>query len=263
MDQNEQQAGAEAPEQSAGTSESATEQNEGSQESQETQQQSEGLSPEAQEIVNKAIGRQHAKFREEQQRADGLQQENAQLRAQMPQEQRPVVPEAPDPMDDDFDQKMATRDKAIRDGATFDANQQTATAQATAAANQAQNTRQATLAQSAQTYTERAQTMGLDAADLQVAGNTVAAYGVSDELAEHILNDEQGPLITQYLAGNLNELETLRGLAPMQAAVHLATTIMPKITAAPANSGAPPPSDGLAGGGVPPSSRGPDGTTYE
>ena len=157
---------------------------------------------------------------------------------------------------------MVARDKAIRELSAFDVRQEVATTQATAAANQAQATQQAALVTSAQSYTERAQGLGLDAAELQVAGNTVAAYGVSDELAGHILNDEQGPLITRYLAGNLNELETLRGMAPMQAAVHLATKIVPKITAVPTNTGAPPPSDGLSGGGVPPSERGPDGTTY-
>lgn len=261
MAQDEQQAGEESLEQSAGTSESATEQNEGSQESQETQE-SKSLTPETQLVVNKAIGRQHAKFREEQERADGLEAEVTRLKAQMPQEQRPVIPEVPDPLDDDFEQKLALRDTAIREVAAYDVRQEVAASQATATANQVQATRQAALTQSAQTYTERAQKLGLDAAELQVAGNTVAAYGVSDELAEHILNDEQGPLITRYLAGNLHELEILRGLAPMQAAVHLATKIVPKMTAVPINTGAPPPSDGLAGGGVPPSERGPKGTTY-
>jgi hypothetical protein len=261
MDQNEQNAVEQSTEQSAGTSESATEQNEGSQEQQEPQ--GGGLTAEAQEIVNKAIGRQHAKFRDEQQRADGLEAEVTRLRAQMPQEQRPVVPEAPDSLDDDFDAKMGVRDKAIREAGAYDVRQEVAIERQTAAANQAQTTRQAALTQSAQTYTERAQKLGLDAAELQVAGNTVAAYGVSDELAEHILNDEQGPLITRYLAGNLNELETLRGLPPMQAAIHLATKIVPNITAVPTNTGAPPPSDSLAGGGVPPTTRGPDGCVFD
>ncbi len=261
MAQDEQQAGAEAPEQSAGTSESATEQNEGSQESQETQKP-EGLTPEAQGIVNKAIGRQHAKFREEQHRADGLEAELQRVRAQMPQEQRPNIPDAPDPLDDNFDQQLEARDKVIREAAAFDVRQEVAIAQRTEAANRVQATQQATLAQSAQTYGKRAQDLGLNAAELQVAADMVAAYGVSDDMVQHILNDEQGPLITQYLAGNLNELETLGGMTPMQAAVHLATKIVPKMTAVPTNSGAPPPSDGLAGGGVPPGERGPEGTTY-
>lgn len=263
MDQNEQNAAEQSVEQSAGTSESATEQNEGSQESQETQQKPEGLTPEAQLIVNKAIGRQHAKFQDERQRADGLEVENTRLKAQLPQEQRPVVPEAPDSLDDDFDSKMVIRDKAIREAGAFDVRQEVATSQATAAANQAQTTRQATFLQSAQNYTERAVKAKIDPAALQAAGQLVSAYGMSDELTEHILNDEQGPQITQYLAGNLNELEALRNMPPMQAAIHLATQIVPKIVAVPTNSGAPPPSDGLAGGGVPPSSRGPEGTTYE
>jgi hypothetical protein len=261
MDQNEQQAGAEAPEQPAGASESAPEQNEGSQEQQESQ--GGGLTPEAQEIVNKAIGRQHAKFRDAEQRADGLQAEVTRLKAQMPQEQRPVVPDAPDSLDDDFDSKMVIRDKAIREAGAYDVRQEVATSQATAAANQVQNTRQQEFITAAQGYTERAQKAGIDVAALQAAGQTVSAYGMSDDLTEHILNDKQGPQITQYLAGNLNELETLGRLSPMQAAIHLATNIVPKLTAVPTNTGAPPPSDGLTGGGVPPSERGPDGCTFD
>jgi hypothetical protein len=264
MDQNEQQADEQSSEQSAGTSESATEQNEGEQESQETQQPegSTSLTPEAQKTVDNAIGRQHAKFREQQQRADVLEAELQRVRAQVPQQQRPDIPDAPDPLDDNFDQQLGVRDEAIRERAAFDVRQEVTIAQQTAAANQAQATQQADLNQSAQTYGKRAQDLGLDAAELQVAAQTVAAYGVSDELVVHILNDEQGPLITRYLAGNLVELEALSGMAPMQAAVHLATKIVPKMTAVPTNSGAPPPSDGLAGGGVPPAERGPEGTTY-
>ena len=262
MENNQQQAGAEALEQSAGASESATETtNEGSQ-GQQQAQESQGLAPEAQKIVNDAIGRQHAKFRDEQTRANDLEAENQRLKAQMPQELRPEVPTPPDPLDDDFEKQLEVRDTAIREAAAFDARREMAQTQAVAAANATQNERQASLTQSAQTYTERAQTLGMDNAELQVAGQTVAAYGVSDELVEHILNDEQGPLITRYLAGNLNELETLRAMPPMQAAVHLATHVVPKITAVPTNTGAPPPSDGLSGGGAPPAERGPEGCTY-
>lgn len=262
MEQDEQQADIEVSEQSAGTSESATEQNEGSEEQGQQPQESKGLTPEAQEIVNKAIGRQHAKFREQEKRAEALAAENERLKAQMPQEQRPEIPDPPDPLDDDFESRTAARDAAIREAATYDARQEQARQQAAQRAQAAQNERQATITQSAQSYMERAQKAGIDAAALQVAGQTVAAYGVSDELAEHILNEEQGPLITQYLASNLDELETLRSMSPMQAAVRIATRVVPKISAVPANTGAPSPPDALEGGGVPPAERGPDGTTY-
>jgi len=264
MAQDEQQAGAEAPEQSAGTSESATGTNEGSEEQgQEAQAQGGGLTPEAQEIVNNAIGRQHKKFRDEQVRANDLAAENQRLRANMPQEQRPDIPDPPDSLDDDFEQKTRVRDTAIREASAFDVRQDVARTQAVAAEGVAQNERAEKFNQAADTYMGRAAKLGLDATALQVAGNTVVAYGASEELVGHILGDEQGPLITQYLARNLNELESLRNMPPMQAAVHLANVIVPKISAVPANSGAPSPPDGLSGGGVPPAERGPDGTTYE
>lgn len=264
MGQDEQQAGAEAPEQSAGTSDSATETNEGSQEQgQEKQEQGGGLTPEAQEIVNNAIGRQHKKFRTEQDRANELQAENERLRASLPQEQRPDIPEPPDSLDDGFEEKTRARDTAIREATAFDVRQEMARTQAITAESTAQNERAKKFNDAADTYMGRAATLGLDPTALQVAGNTVVAYGASEELVGHILGDEQGPLITQYLAKNLDQLESLRNMPPMQAAVHLANVIVPKMTAVPANSGAPSPPDGLSGGGVPPSERGPDGTTYE
>ena len=264
MEDNEQQADAEASEQPAGASDSATETSEGSQEpGQEQQQQGGGLTPEAQEIVNKAIGRQHAKFRTEQDRANNLEAENQRLKASLPQEQRPDIPAVPDSLDDDFVVKTEARDKAIREAAAFDVRQDVARSQAAAAESAVQSQRNEAFNTAAEVYNGRAAELGVDVVGLQVAGNTVAAYGIDEQLAGHILNDEKGPLITQYLAGNLNELEVLRGMAPMQAAVHLATVIVPKISAVPANSGAPSPPDGLTGGGVPPSERGPKGTTYE
>ena len=264
MEDNEQQADAEAPEQSAGASESALETNEGSQESEQKQQPNDaGITPEVQETINKAIGRQHAKFQTERERANTLEVENRRLRESLPQEQRPDIPPLPDQLDDDFEQQMETRDSAIRAESAFDARQYAARAQAAAAESAAQNERTETFNTAASTYMGRAEKLGVDAVRLQVAGNTIAAYGVSEELAVHILNDEKGPLITQYLAGNLDELESLRLMPAMQAAVHLATVIVPKIAAVPINSGAPAPPDGLSGGGVPPSERGPAGTTYE
>ena len=264
MADNEQQADAEAPEQSAGTSESAPETSEGSQEQeQEQQQQSPGLTPEAQEIVNKAIGRQHHKFRTEQDRANSLEAEVERLKASLPQEQRPDIPVVPDSLDDDFEAKTEIRDKAIREASAYDVRQDVARSQTAARESAAQNERVEAFNTAAEAYNGRAVKLGVDAIGLQTAGNTVAAYGIDEQLAGHILNDEQGPLITQYLAGNLNELETLRGMAPLQAAVHLATVIVPKITAVPANSGAASPPDDLSGGGVPPSQRGPKGCTFE
>lgn len=260
MEDNEQQADTEVSEQSAGTSESAPEENEGSQESEQKQG---AITPEVQATINKAIGRQHAKFQTERERANNLEAENRLLRESLPQEQRPDIPSLPDPLDDDFERQMETRDRAIRAESAYDARQDVARAQAAAAESTAQYERTETFNKAADTYMGRAEKLGLDATGLQVAGNTIAAYGVSEELAVHILNDERGPLITQYLAGNLDELESLRLMPAMQAAVHLATVIVPKLAAVPINSGAPAPPDGLSGGGVPPSERGPAGTTYE
>ena len=124
--EGQQGAGTEVPEQPAGASASATEGNEGSQEQQGQaaeqqggEQALDGLSPEAQANVNTAFGRKHQQFKQQEDRADGLQAELDQLRAQAPTEQRPESPPAPHPDDDDFVEKTQQREEAIRKDAEF------------------------------------------------------------------------------------------------------------------------------------------------
>lgn len=270
MENNQQQAGTEVPGQSAGTSESASEGNEGSQEQQGQAGEQQGgeqghtsLSPEAQKIVNNAIGRQHQKFREQETRANTLQAENDQLRAQTPTEQRPEIPPAPHPDDDDFVEKTQQREEAIRKDAEFGMRLEQSNRDAVENTNRQAQAQQQTYNELAVSYTDRAQKLGVDPATLQAAGQTLVSYGLPDATAQYLLGHEKGPLITQYLASNPGELAALSQMDSMSAAVRIATEIAPKIPTAPGNSGAPPPADGVGNAGAPPRARGPEGCTYE
>jgi len=254
-------------EQSAGTSESATEENEGSQEQQAQQTDGEDgkkvtLPPHVQEAVNKAIGRQHRLFREQQEEAERLRAELESIRGKQLPEQRPVIPPVPDPLDDDFDQKMQDRDEAIKRQMRFDAEETQRQQQAQQRASSEQQEQQKAFVAKALSYKQRADKLQVDPQALQMAGQIVSAYGLPDVLADHILGHEQGPLITQHLAANLNDLEKLGEMDPVSAGIYLATAIVPKLPTTKAQTSAPPPPDTVDGSPAPPTKRGPPGCTY-
>lgn len=254
-------------EQSAGTSESATEENEGSSEQQEQSTESEDgkkvtLPPHVQEAVNKAIGRQHRLAQEQREEADRLRQELETLRGKQPQVQRPVIPPVPDPLDDDFDQQMQERDEAIKRQMQFDSEQQQRQWQEQQKATSEQQEQQQAFVAKAVSYKQRADKLHIEPQALQMAGQIVSAYGLPDVLADHILSHEQGPLITQHLASNLNDLEKLGAMDPVSAGIYLATSVVPRLPTVKTKTGAPPPPETVEGQPAPPTRRGPPGCKF-
>lgn len=211
----------------------------------------------------KRINKKTYEAEEAKRQAEDLRLENERLKAQLPQEQRPVVPEPPDPYDADYAEQLKAYTQAVSDAAAYDAGQQVRTEAETQKALEAQQKLQDEWTNRALSYTENAKTLGIDAKELQLAGQTVAAFGVSDDLTQHILEDEQGPLITRFLAHNPGELEKIVGMTTAQAAVYVETTVKPKASASSGISGAPKPVESLGGGGAPPTQRGPAGATFE
>ena len=115
-----------------------------------------------------------------------------------------------------------------------------------------------------QAYDKRAVDLGVTQEELKVAADTLKPYNLDPNVTWFVLQAENGPLITKYLAQNPQEIDGLRGLNPMQAAVKLTNDIGPKAVAA--GKGKPPPPPpvaGLDGGGAPPGEEGPPGATYE
>ena len=102
---------------------------------------------------------------------------------------------------------------------------------------QQQQKQQEALTERVQSYSQKATSLGIKSEDLQVAGNTVAQFGIHEDLVQYILEEDQGPLITTYLSKNLLELEKLREMSPTQAAVYVATTVKQKAAALKAKTG--------------------------
>jgi hydroxylamine reductase (hybrid-cluster protein) len=217
---------------------------------------------------NQAIGKKVRQTRDMERRADELQRQVNDLQARVPVEQRPVVQAAPDPFsisDEEYRRNLAQRDQQVLAQANFDhQRQQQQEHQQRLLHEQAQQQTQQ-LDEKIQDYAGRAAKLGIKAADLQVAGNAVGQYGISAELGQYILESEQGPLITTYLANNPIELDELRHLSPAQAAVVVETKIKLKAIASQPKkvTGAPDPLERPHGAGKASSKRGPQGATFE
>lgn len=219
---------------------------------------------EQQKVVNDLAAKKTFKIREAEREAEALRQQLAEAQAKVPQETRPEVPELPDPYDDNYQEVLAKREEAIRAAAKFDAAETVRQEQQQAQVLQQQQEQQQVLVKTVTDYAKRAETLGVNAQELQVAGNTVQQYGIDDQVVMHILNDEQGPLITKYLSQNPQALETIRNADPMSAAVYISTEVKTKAAALGVKPPtAPDPVETLTGAGVAPGERGPKGATFE
>lgn len=175
----------------------------------------------------------------------------------------PIVPELPDPYDENFDELMRKRDEAIVKAVRFDANQKSKVNAERAVEEAKAAERTAELNSRIDNYARRAEKLQISKNELKVAGAAVEAMGIQPDLAEFIIDAEQGPLITKHLASNPDELDKLNGMRPMAAAIYISNTILPKVSKAPKKRIAPKPADTLSGGKTPSSNDGPPGATYE
>lgn len=223
--------------------------------------------PDAEEEKRKQIAEHAFKRREAERKAHELEKQVEELRRKTTQQDRPTVPELADPLtlnEQQWAEQIRQRDEAIRRAAEWDAQQRLSQDQQRQLEAERQRQQQEALQRSAKEYTERAVKLGMKPEELQQAGNLVGRFGLSGELVQMILDDDQGPLITKYLAQNVDELDHIVNLNPFQAAVHIATTVKQKAAALkPKVSTAPSPTTSVRGAGIVADGYGPKGATYE
>ncbi len=196
-----------------------------------------------QEAVQKAINKKH--FEAQQAKRD-LEAANKRI-ADFEAKQREVevakfsnIAPLPDSFDDDYESKMQARDLQIAQKAQFDAQQAQFNNQQQFEAQQKQQQKQIDMQTKVQTYATRTKELGIGQDEMQAAGNTVAQYGLSDDLVLHILGDSDGPLITKHLAENPQEGFELASMSPYAVGSFLdgikakAVALKPKTTNAPA-----------------------------
>jgi hypothetical protein len=221
------------------------------------------FTPEQQAIFDKVIGEKTFKAREAERKFQAAEERLREMEARLPKENRPAVPKLPDPYDADYETKIAERDRAIQAAAAFDAKQQSAKEQREALERQRFEAKQTELYKTAVTYKERSDKLGIPAPDLQNAATALSNYGISEDLTQFLLKDDQGPLMTMYLAKNPGVLERVTNLSPIEVGAYIASEIKPKLAAVKSRTQAPDPADVLDGGGSPRKDRGPKGATFE
>ena len=221
-----------------------------------------------QQKFNDAIGKKVRQTRDMERRADELQRQVDELQARVPVEQRPEVQAAPDPFsisDEEYRRSLAQRDQQVLAQANFDHQRRQQQEQQERVRQEQAQAQQQQQDEKIRDYAGRAAKLGIKAEDLQVAGNAVAQHGIGAELGQYILESDQGPLITTYLANNPLELDELKYLSPAQAAVAIETKIKPKAAASQPKkvTDAPDPLERPHGAGKASSKRGPQGATFE
>lgn len=218
----------------------------------ENKQEDVSFTDDQQKVIQKVIDAKVAKQRQAEREAQELRQKMEELQAKIPQETRPTVPEMPDPFDDNYEQKVAERDNALREVVAYEARQQFYQEQEQFRQAEIRKAQVAELQKTVVNYSDRAKKLGLTPEQLQLAGQKVAEYGVSEEVTRHILADDQGPLITDYLSKNPLEVEKLGQMTPMQSGAYLESVIKHKAMATRKPSNAPAPADTVRGKGTPP-----------
>lgn len=181
------------------------------------------------EIARKAAARNLEKLQEAQARAEEAEARLQRLAPKQEQPQgRPPVPPMPDPFEDQFEAKMAARDAALEQAARWDTFQAMSQYQQQQAQRSAQQEQELALRSTVDSYNARASRLGIKSDELQAAGRQIAAVGMPEALVEHILHDSHGPAVTLYLGNHLDELDKVRAMHPMKAAIYIETEIKPK-----------------------------------
>ena len=220
-------------------------------ESNEQVDEAEAAKQKANEVFNKQYGEKKQLERE-------LEAERAKI-AEFEQKRRDElaaqvgdIPPMPDTFDDDFEAKVKQRDDALRAQERYNFSQQAYQEQQQLNQQQAAQAKQQKIQESMVSYSSKATELGIKQDELQAAGNTVAQYGLSDDLVLHILSDSEGPLITKHLAGNPQDGFELASMSPFAVGQFLDGIKQKAGALKPKTSNAPKPATNLQGNGVDP-----------
>lgn len=208
----------------------------------ETQHEQKAEADVNQDAIQKVINKKHFEAKEAERKAAEFQKQleeyqRKEMEAQASRFQS--LPEAPDPFEDNYDEKLKSYQQAIYEKAKFDAQneayqQQTLQQQQLEQAKKAQE-----LQAKAQTYESRAKELGISKEEVQLTGQTLVNAGLNEDLANAILEDSDGPLMAKYLSANLSDLEVLQSSNPYLAGAKLneikqkANALKPKSSKAP------------------------------
>lgn len=206
--------------------------------------------------VNELIGGKVAQTHKERQRAEEAERKLVELQAQMPKVEAPGIPDTPNPDDfysdpDGLKAAQDKRDEAIKQRAEFDLQQSWETSQLQ---NQTNQRAQETVQKQQEAivgYAKTAETFGIKSEQMQKDAAMVSQSGLAQGIQDHLVSDAQGPLIINFLATNMLELDKIRSMDPIRAGIYIANEIKPKLAGIRKTTQAPNPADIVGGQGAP------------
>ena len=211
---------------------------------------------------NKVIAQKAFESREHKREAESLRQELAAIKEKEAILLEPMILPVPDQYDDNYAEQMEARDKSIQDKAQYDASQRVRAEHAEYQRQQQNQEQINQVNERGNKYKENSIKLGVDQAQLGEAANIVANYGIRQDVAMELLSEEQGPLITMYLAQNPQALDAINTANAISLGnvwndiKTKASSLQTKTTST------PDPVETQKGSGVGPKNRGPAGATY-
>ena len=211
---------------------------------------------------NKVIAQKAFESREHKREAESLRQELAAIKEKEAILKEPMILPVPDQYDDNYAEQMEARDKSIQEKAQYDASQRVRAEHAEYQRQQQNQEQINQVNERGNKYKENSIKLGVDQAQLGEAANIVANYGIRQDVAMELLSEEQGPLITMYLAQNPQALDAINtanaiSLGNVWSDIKTkASSLQTKTTST------PDPVETQKGSGVGPKNRGPAGATY-
>ena len=186
-------------------------------------------------------------------KAEALEQELAQLKANPPATQSqpvqdlsaPVLPE--DLYDDEAMRKYHTDSQAYNTQVATGAAKSQFESQQQQSMQTAQNAKHKVVTDK---YAANAIRDGVDFDKLLIAERALKDNGLGNELGSFLLNDVNGAKIVEYLSDNPAEMHDILQLDPVSAGIRIANEIKPRVLAqTPKVSGAPDPIPEVSGSG--------------
>jgi len=214
------------------------------------------LTPNEQIVVDKIRNKEVFKRHETERELEEANRKLAQIEADKPKAIAPEVPAIPDPDDFPDDEEglkvaNAARDKAIVERANFDRDALQNEENATAAIEKHQREIVENAQVQAKSYNDNAKDFGLDPDTTVKNAAIIGKSGMSGQVQSHIVADDKGPLIIDYLVRNPLELEKINNMEPMKVDNYLTNELKPKLAGAVKSTNAPAPAEVINGGGTP------------
>ncbi len=217
-----------------------------------TEEQKVTFTPEQQAIFNDAIGGKVAQTHTERRRAEEAERKLAEFQAQQPTPQAPNVPEMPT-QDELWDspEKLVEWEKATRERAEFDANNNAVLRQQEAAQQQQAQVMLQKIQERGDKYIKASKEFNMDPVRVEAESNLVSQSIVNQDVRDFLLENDQGPLMVSYLASNPLELEKVRLMSPLNQAAYITSEIKPKLASTRTVTQAPAPATIVDGAGAP------------